>query len=76
MFNSLPLVKRRLAIYSYLTQKRIKNKMKKGLSHKPEIIVMKSLDDDDIDSHIVDDMPLTINRDPYPGSGYHQESAT
>lgn len=74
MFNSLPLVKRRLAIYSYLTQKRIKNKMK-GLSNKPEIVVMKSLDDEDIDSHIVDDMPLTINRDPYPGSGYHQESA-
>lgn len=75
MFNTLPSVKKRLAVYSYLTQKRIKKKMK-DLSGKPEIVVMKSLNDDDFDSHIVDDMPLTINRDPNPGSGYHQESAS
>lgn len=72
--SNIPVVGRRLAIISYLAQKRIKRKLK-GLSGKPEVVIIKC-NEDDYDSHIVDDMPLTITRDPYPGSSFHQEHAS
>lgn len=59
--------KRRLNIYSYLWQKRLKRELQSRLAKKPEIEVIKVNPDEDYDSHIIDDLPLTINRDPRPG---------
>lgn len=58
------MLKRKLVIYSYLAQKRVKRQLRK-LSNRHEVQIYKVTDD--YDSHLVDDLPLTMSRDPYPG---------
>lgn len=58
------MLKRKLTVYSYLAQKKLKRQLKK-FSHKNDVQVYKA--SNDYDSHLVDDLPLTLNRDPYPG---------
>lgn len=64
---------RKLSIYSYIAHKRIKRQLKK-LANKAHPQVIKMNHDEDYDSHIVDDMPLTINRDPAPNSPIEQHA--
>ena len=65
--------KRKLSIYSYIAHKRIKRQLKKLANRvHPEVIKMNH--DEDYDSHIVDDMPLTINRDPEPNTHLEQHA--
>lgn len=66
------MLKRKLTIYSYLAQKKLKRQLKR-LTSRNEIQVFKP--DEDYDSHIIDDLPLTINRDPSPGVRMQQEAA-
>lgn len=66
-FTDIKNAKRRLGIYSYLLHKRLRNELQNRFSKKPSIEVIKADDDRDYDSHIIDDLPLTINRDPRPG---------
>lgn len=68
------MLKRKITIYSYLAQKRLKRQLKKISNRPPEVEVYKA--GDDYDSHLIDDLPLTLNRDPFPGRGMRlQEEA-
>ncbi|HXH75534.1 MAG TPA: hypothetical protein VNJ08_11245 [Bacteriovoracaceae bacterium] len=66
------MLKRKITIYSYLAQKKLKRQLKR-LSNRNDVQVFKL--GDDYDSHIIDDLPLTINRDPHPGFRMQEESA-
>jgi hypothetical protein len=56
--------RRRAVIYSYLLNKRLSRQIKR-LTNPHVVQVYKA--SDDYDSHLVDDLALTINRDPHPG---------
>jgi hypothetical protein len=64
------MLKKRLAIYAYIMQKRLKHQLRR-LSKRHEVHVHKV--SEDYDSHIVDDLPLTLNREPDPRLKIHQE---
>lgn len=64
---------RKISIYSHLWQRKLKRKLK-ALSQRNERNVVKMQRDGDYDSHIIDDLPLTINRDPSPHSNFEQAS--
>lgn len=54
--------RRRALLYSYLLNKKLSRKLR-SLARGPSVEVHKV--EDDYDSHL-DDMPLTLNRDPEP----------
>ncbi len=67
------MLKRKLTIYSYLAQKKLKHRFKR-FAKRHEVQVHKQ--GNDYDSHIIDDLPLTLSRDPYPGFTLQREVAS
>jgi len=60
--------KRRLAVYSYLIQKKVKKIL--GITQNDSDI---NLNLDSV-SHHIDDLPLTLSKDPYPGLRHRNNS--
>lgn len=60
------MLKRKLTVYSYLAQKKLKRQFRK-FSERNQVETYKAHEDYD---PRIDDLPLTLNRDPAPN--YHQ----
>lgn len=59
--------RRKAAIYSYIFNKRLSRKLKR-LTHSHEVQVYKCTEEYD---SLIDDLALTINRDPEPAAHFH-----
>lgn len=56
--------RRKAMIYSYLLNKKLSRRFRRIT--KPHVVEVFKYNDE-YDSHLIDDLPLTINRDPQPG---------
>lgn len=70
------MLKRKLAVYSYIAQKRLKKQVKR-LLNRPTIEVHKVGHNDEYDYiHDTYDMPLTLSRDSTAGGTLTGEAST